>query len=293
MTGARPKLPRRSRPPTRRRIPARAGLPRWLFEHHPLSLAVAVFSVLLATVLLLDGPLHGLGDTLDPSVHRFFAMLTRLGKSDWSIVLAAALCLGFTQFARRALRHRTAVLWRHAAGQAGFVLAAILTSGIAANILKWGLGRGRPGVMTGDATVTFAPIATSADWASFPSGHATTIVALGLALGFLIPRWRVALLSVALWVAASRVIVGAHWASDVVAGIALGTACVFALRLWYARRGRVFVLRNGGLQPRTACLVPFLRNRIADAARRAISASIAGARHGVAVLNGTAAPKRD
>jgi membrane-associated phospholipid phosphatase len=157
------------------------------------------------------------------------------------------------------------VLWRNAAGQAGFVLAALVTSGVVVNLLKWGLGRARPSLSDGSAPFDFAPIATSAGWASFPSGHATTIVAMAAAVGFLWPRHRLIFLSLAVWVAASRVMVGAHWASDVVAGIALGAATAYALRLWYARRGRIFVLRGNRLRARTASLEPLMRREIARA----------------------------
>jgi undecaprenyl-diphosphatase len=242
-----------------RRLPARAGWPSWLFDHHPLGLALAGLSAVLAIALWLDTPLHRLTGDLDPALHRVFAAITRIGKSDWSILLAAGLCLGFALRARRAARPRDAVVWRHAAGLAGFVLAALLTSGIAANVLKWGLGRARPSLSDGAAPFDFAPIATSAGWASFPSGHATTIVALAVALGFIWPRLRLAFLTLALWVAVSRVMVGAHWLSDVVAGAALGAATAYALRLWLARRAEVFVPRPGRLSVRTGALGPLFR----------------------------------
>jgi undecaprenyl-diphosphatase len=272
-----------ARRPRRRHLPAEAGWPSWLFDHHPLGLALAGLSVVLAIALWLDTPLHRLTGGLDPALHRVFAMVTRIGKSDWSILLAAALCLGFALRARRAARWRDAVLWRNAAGLAGFVLAALLASGIAANVLKWGLGRARPSISDGVAPFGFDPIATSAGWASFPSGHATTIVALAVALGFVWPRLRLAFLSLALWVAVSRVMVGAHWLSDVVAGAALGAATVYALRLWLARRGEVFVPRRGRLTARTAALGPLFRREAralpARAARLAatIEARLTGA----------------
>lgn len=57
---------------------------------------------------------------------------------------------------------------------------------------------------------------------SFPSGH--TIVAFGivLALGSYYPNWLLGLLAAAVLIAASRIILGMHFLSDVVAGAAMG-----------------------------------------------------------------------
>lgn len=261
----------------RRSIPARAGWPRWLFDHNPLGLALAGLSVVLATALFLDVPLHRVGGMLDPGRHRLFVWLTQFGHSAWAIVLSAVLCLWFNRRAGRVARPRDAVGLRSAASLAGFVLVVILASGVVANVLKWGLGRARPSLSDGIDPFAFAPVASSAGWASFPSGHATTTVALAVALGMLWPRLRLAFLTLAVWIAASRLMVGAHWASDVIAGMALGPAVACALRLRYARRGRVFVLRHGRLMARTASLGPLMRREIV-ALRSALAAHVAGAR---------------
>lgn len=81
--------------------------------------------------------------------------------------------------------------------------------------------------------------------ASMPSGHAATSFAGAVVLGYLARRaaWALALLALA--VAFSRVYVGVHYPSDVVAGAALGTAV--AVLLLAALRGR---LRLGGGPPR-------------------------------------------
>jgi undecaprenyl-diphosphatase len=273
-----------SRPPPatgrkRPALPPHAGVPRWLNGHHPVSLAIALASVLLACGLFLDEAVHHWRGALDPALRHGFALPSRLGQADWSIVLAALMVAGFSRGAGRAGNGRNAVLWRQAAGQAGFVLATILTSGVAVNILKWGLGRARPNIAAADGAFTFAPIATSAGWASFPSGHAATTVALAVGLGFLMPRLRLGFLALALWVAASRAILGAHWASDVLAGVVLGAATAYALRRWYARRGLVFAWRHGAIQARTAGVARLLRQQtvlllagVAPAARRARAA---------------------
>ena len=60
--------------------------------------------------------------------------------------------------------------------------------------------------------------------ASFPSGHATAIATLTTTLALYLRdrRGQFALATVAIVVAASRAVVGAHWPVDILAGLALG-----------------------------------------------------------------------
>lgn len=67
---------------------------------------------------------------------------------------------------------------------------------------------------------------------SFPSGHATTAVAVAVVLvAFLPPKWRPVPLAWAFGVALARLYFGEHNVLDVVVGAALGTA--FAIVLWF------------------------------------------------------------
>jgi membrane-associated phospholipid phosphatase len=67
---------------------------------------------------------------------------------------------------------------------------------------------------------------------AFPSGHALHKGALASAAGSLpaLPRRAIRVMAVGL--SLTRVVVLAHWASDVVAGFALGAVLERALRLW-------------------------------------------------------------
>jgi len=67
---------------------------------------------------------------------------------------------------------------------------------------------------------------------SFPSGHAITAFAIATALGLCYPTLLIGLLFCALSVAASRVILGLHYLSDVVAGLAIGILIGIAAFLW-------------------------------------------------------------
>ena len=67
---------------------------------------------------------------------------------------------------------------------------------------------------------------------AFPSGHALHMGALASAAGTLPAGPRRAIQTVAVGLSLTRIMVLAHWASDVVAGFALGTILERHLRLW-------------------------------------------------------------
>jgi membrane-associated phospholipid phosphatase len=67
---------------------------------------------------------------------------------------------------------------------------------------------------------------------SFPSGHAVHMGALASAAGTLPPGPRLVMQALAVGLSLTRIVVLAHWASDVVAGFTLGAVLERLLRLW-------------------------------------------------------------
>ena len=102
-----------------------------------------------------------------------------------------------------------------------FVLTVLVGEVVLVNAIKDLLHRVRP---------TFNPIAETLG-PSFPSGHSATAAAFYAALALVLARRRSprtrsllagAAAAIAVGVAASRVLLGVHWLSDVVAGLAFG-----------------------------------------------------------------------
>jgi membrane-associated phospholipid phosphatase len=92
----------------------------------------------------------------------------------------------------------------------------------------------------------YVPFSWRAEYASMPSGHATTAVAVAVALGALWPRARPLLWVYALAIAASRVIIAAHYPSDVIAGACLGGFAAFLTRNYFAARHLGFFTAREG-----------------------------------------------
>src|ERR1700704_6210722 len=129
---------------------------------------------------------------------------------------------------------------RHAAVM---VLASVLGGVLLSNSLKAGFSRARPDLVPHDTVIYTA---------SFPSGHATLSAVVYLTLGALLCRTQSSvavkayILSVAAFltmiVGVSRVYLGVHWPTDVIAGWLLGGTwallCWFVM-VWLAGRGEV------------------------------------------------------
>jgi undecaprenyl-diphosphatase len=103
------------------------------------------------------------------------------------------------------------------------ILAATISVGVGVLLflkLKRAFGRKRPCAMEPHCWATLLP----PDQFSFPSGHTITAFAVALSLGGFYPAMLPGLLFCAASVAASRILLGMHFLSDVLAGAAIGAA---------------------------------------------------------------------
>ena len=102
------------------------------------------------------------------------------------------------------------------------VSSALLAAGLGIAIflrLKKATGRKRPCAIEPHCWATLLP----PDQFSFPSGHTITAFAVSLSLSGFYPDLATGLLFCALSIAASRILMGMHFLSDVLAGAAIGT----------------------------------------------------------------------
>lgn len=193
-----------------------------------------------------------------PGLSHAFGLITDVGLSGWYLVPAALLLLVANQIDWHRLgrsRLRLAYNWT---SLAFLVLTAIGLSGIAVNVLKYGIARARPRLFDEVGPFSFDPFSFDAAYASFPSGHSTTMGAIAALVALLYPRARLAVIPAAFVVALSRVFVGAHYPSDVVAGFGFGFIFSLATAVLFARLGFIFRIDPAGsiLRKRTFSLAP-------------------------------------
>jgi undecaprenyl-diphosphatase len=179
-------------------------------------------------------------------VRRAFRAITDLGDSSW--ILIPALIVSIVAFVvALVLRDRL----RRAAIEVGqiaaFIFVGVGTPGLISAIIKRLIGRGRPGTYEDVGALDFRHFLNDGVYQSFPSGHATTIFALCFVLSFLLPRLFPWMLSIALLVGLSRIVVGVHYATDVTGGLLVGTFGAYAVRNFFAARGWLFDATPNGL----------------------------------------------
>lgn len=134
-----------------------------------------------------------------------------------------------------------------------FLLSTTIGGWILNNAVKIAVGRQRP---------TFDDPLATAHGLSFPSGHAmNSVVVLGALLMVFLPAVRparhrlvvAATVLLMLLIGFTRLALGVHYLTDVVAGFVLGAAwlaaCVAAFSVWRIERGRGPVHAIEGLEP--------------------------------------------
>src|SRR5271170_5823690 len=112
------------------------------------------------------------------------------------------------------------------------ILTAVVSVGLGILVfrkLKKAIGRKRPCSLEPHCWATLLP----PDQFSFPSGHTITAFAVAISLGTFYPAMMAELLFCAASVACSRILLGMHFLSDVIAGGLLGAGLGYAsVVLW-------------------------------------------------------------
>jgi undecaprenyl-diphosphatase len=124
-------------------------------------------------------------------------------------------CCGLAVFASNDVARYRAILAAALSVMAGTLIF---------KVLKRAVGRKRPCAIQPHCWATLLP----PDQFSFPSGHSITAFAVATSLGAFYPPALPVLLFCASSVAVSRVLLGMHFLSDVIAGSALGAALGYA-----------------------------------------------------------------
>ncbi len=173
-----------------------------------------------------------------------FEKITDFGLSGWFLFPFAFFVLCLAAMISPVLSPMSRLVLTALAVRFGFLFLAIGVPGLFVTIVKRLIGRARPYVGVFDHPFDYRPFIWRPEYASLPSGHATTAVAAAIAIGAVWPRTRAVMWIYAVAIMASRVFVLAHHPSDVIAGALTGAAGAFLLRRWFAARRLLFCPRD-------------------------------------------------
>jgi membrane-associated phospholipid phosphatase len=210
------------------------------------NFAAVFLTALVLAAVMLDPYLTVWQEQLPPRLVDIFRTVTRFGKSDWILVSTGLFFIAMVVLDASTLKARLRARRAIRALAAGYVFAAVALSGIITNLSKNIIGRARPKHFDDTGSMSFDFWAGDSSWASFPSGHATTAMALGVALALLFPRLRWVFLCLCFWIAVSRLFVEAHYPSDVIAGGMVGGITAWLMARALARRRLVFAFGHEG-----------------------------------------------
>jgi undecaprenyl-diphosphatase len=223
-----------------RRFKASRLLPPW----RRLAVGAIAGIVLVALAMqFLDARGVTFAHALPPAVVDTFNEITDFGRSGWFLLPLALLIVLTAALATGGAGRIGSLVLASLAVRFGYVFVAIALPGLVVTVVKRLIGRVRPSDV---GPFAYMPWSWRHEYASLPSGHSTTAFAAAVAIGALWPKARIPMLIYAAIIAVSRIVITAHFVSDVVAAAFVGAFGAVVVRNWYAARGLAFVPGSDG-----------------------------------------------
>ena len=199
--------------------------------------AATMVIAIAVSIVLIDRPVALFFHARDPDLRALFDLTGRLGLT-YGYLTAFGFAFVVLHWGGGSLRSRPfAHSMRAFSAIPAFLFVSIAASGIIVDLLKFIVGRPRPKLLFSTSAYDFTWLGLRPDHWSFPSGHSATIAALMTALWFLWPQHILFYGLVAVIVALSRVVVGAHYLSDVLAGALVAVLTTRNVALIFAKSG--------------------------------------------------------
>lgn len=208
------------------------GFDRWMARHPVAYASLILFAASVILILFVDLPFsiwlqQGGWAHLDP----IFNAIGQMGRSEGWLTLSILtyIAINLARLHRpqgpRVPRYRW--LTRHI----NLFFFSLLASTAIVHLLKNLIARGRPALWYGNGDYGFSwPFLRSFPYDAYPSGHTQVAFAVAAVLALMAPRWRHTFFLLAGLVALSRIVNGAHYLSDAVAGAFISVAMTLALR---------------------------------------------------------------
>lgn len=233
---------------------ARRALPYWdasapgKVDKALVDAAAIVTAVTLLTMTAIDRPLAlYLKGEVEGAPFAIWEAMAWVGDAK-AYVIGALLCLAGAWcvhlLSRQEATAKTALaVCRYAV----LALAGLAASGATINLMKIMMGRLRPKFLNWEhPRYGFEPFNFDLNNNTFPSGHAQTMGAVTVVLCLAFPRYRAIFVTIGATVSLSRVMINAHFLSDILAGAFIGAA----MTLYLAPRLRL----RGDTRPEPAAI---------------------------------------
>jgi membrane-associated phospholipid phosphatase len=226
--------------------PARSHLPAPAFIKERQSLRVGTVAAVIVVSLSMrwaDEPLIQIVQRLPSAIQETFNAITDFGRSGWVLWPTGILILVTAAATTRATTRMAQLVLATVAVRFGYVFLAVGVPGLFVTIVKRWIGRARP---SQSGPFAYHPFSWDPAFASLPSGHSAAAFSALIAIGAIFPRARPILWIYAVTIAMSRVIISAHYPSDVIAGAVVGVIGAVFVREWFAARRLGFAVGADG-----------------------------------------------
>ena len=163
---------------------------------------------------------------LNRDLKNIFEYVTFFGQGGWYLIISCLLFIFFKVTYKKPLY----------ANRALFFFVSLSASGILTNILKVIFGRYRPVMLFREGLFGFSFFAYGHPVTSFPSGHSAIITAVMMFFYFIYPKYKYIYILIAILVMMSRVILTAHFITDVIFGSYLAIFVTIYLKYLFEQR---------------------------------------------------------
>ncbi len=218
--------------------PPRARPPRW--SAGVIIAAFAIVAAVVASMLFVDTAASDWARHLPRWIDEAADEITNLGRSGVFLYPLGFILVILAAIVTPTLPRMAQGLLASLVVRFGFLFLAIGLPSLFVTVVKRLIGRARPYVGPHDDPFVYLPFVWKPEYASMPSGHATTAAAAAIAIGAIWPRMRPVMWLYVLVIMLSRILIGVHHPSDVIAAVLVGAVGAQLVRRWFAARGLGF-----------------------------------------------------
>ena len=220
-----------------------------------IQLEVIVFILLLISVLFtnnIDVGIYKYFSQLNygkeaNNLKAFFVNITELGDSLWYFLILISIFL--TCFLANKIKLISTKKYSYLKNFSIFGFIYLLSTGVVTQLIKHLVGRTRPNHINVDEVVFFNFFTTDSVLHSFPSGHTSTIIAVTFVLCLALPSLKFFLFISGSIIAISRIVVGAHYFTDVIAGALIAIIVYKLIKIFYAAKFPNISFNDFEIQP--------------------------------------------